>query len=122
MKNQEAFWRLGSLELARPGGPQPQRAQRVAVSSTVLPPQLEAQLEDAVAEASKERKLREHSENFSKQVESELEALKVVPRVSSPRERGRAGALGPLGGSPRSPAWKVVGVFPFQNQILHLTS
>lgn len=41
--------------------------------------QLEAQLEDAVAEASKERKLREHSENFSKQIESELEALKVVP-------------------------------------------
>uniref|UniRef100_A0A8C2SCJ3 non-specific serine/threonine protein kinase n=1 Tax=Capra hircus TaxID=9925 RepID=A0A8C2SCJ3_CAPHI len=40
--------------------------------------ELEAQLEDAVAEASKERKLREHSENFSKQVESELEALKVM--------------------------------------------
>ncbi|XP_004376760.1 serine/threonine-protein kinase MRCK beta [Trichechus manatus latirostris] len=39
--------------------------------------ELEAQLEDAVAEASKERKLREHSENFSKQMESELEALKV---------------------------------------------
>uniref|UniRef100_A0A8C0D0G8 non-specific serine/threonine protein kinase n=1 Tax=Balaenoptera musculus TaxID=9771 RepID=A0A8C0D0G8_BALMU len=38
---------------------------------------LEAQLEDAVAEASKERKLREHSENFSKQIESELEALKM---------------------------------------------
>lgn len=31
-----------------------------------------------MAEASKERKLREHSENFSKQMESELEALKVV--------------------------------------------
>lgn len=41
--------------------------------------QLEAQLEDAAAEASKERKLREHSENFSKQIESELEALKVEP-------------------------------------------
>uniref|UniRef100_A0A8C0CY48 non-specific serine/threonine protein kinase n=1 Tax=Balaenoptera musculus TaxID=9771 RepID=A0A8C0CY48_BALMU len=40
--------------------------------------ELEAQLEDAVAEASKERKLREHSENFSKQIESELEALKVM--------------------------------------------
>ncbi|XP_006839603.1 PREDICTED: serine/threonine-protein kinase MRCK beta [Chrysochloris asiatica] len=39
--------------------------------------ELEGQLEDAVAEASKERKLREHSENFSKQVESELEALKM---------------------------------------------
>uniref|UniRef100_A0A8C0M1B7 Serine/threonine-protein kinase MRCK beta n=1 Tax=Canis lupus familiaris TaxID=9615 RepID=A0A8C0M1B7_CANLF len=38
---------------------------------------LEARLEDAVAEASRERKLREHSENFSKQVESELEALKM---------------------------------------------
>ncbi|XP_045757525.1 serine/threonine-protein kinase MRCK beta isoform X2 [Mirounga angustirostris] len=39
--------------------------------------ELEARLEDAVAEASRERKLREHSENFSKQVESELEALKM---------------------------------------------
>uniref|UniRef100_A0A9L0SKD1 Serine/threonine-protein kinase MRCK beta n=1 Tax=Equus caballus TaxID=9796 RepID=A0A9L0SKD1_HORSE len=39
--------------------------------------ELEAQLEDAIAEASKERKLREHSENFSKQIESELEALKM---------------------------------------------
>ncbi|XP_012579821.1 PREDICTED: serine/threonine-protein kinase MRCK beta [Condylura cristata] len=38
---------------------------------------LEAQLEAAMAEASRERKLREHSENFSKQMESELEALKV---------------------------------------------
>ncbi|XP_053330292.1 serine/threonine-protein kinase MRCK beta [Spea bombifrons] len=39
--------------------------------------ELETQLEDAAAEASKERKLREHSENFSKQLERELEALKV---------------------------------------------
>uniref|UniRef100_A0A8C5PPX3 non-specific serine/threonine protein kinase n=1 Tax=Leptobrachium leishanense TaxID=445787 RepID=A0A8C5PPX3_9ANUR len=39
--------------------------------------ELEAQLEDASAEASKERKLREHSEIYSKQLESELEALKV---------------------------------------------
>ncbi|XP_036847821.2 serine/threonine-protein kinase MRCK beta isoform X1 [Manis javanica] len=39
--------------------------------------ELEAQLEDAVAEASKERRLREHSENISKQVASELEALKT---------------------------------------------
>ncbi|KAL8168924.1 UNVERIFIED_CONTAM: Serine/threonine-protein kinase MRCK beta, partial [Gekko kuhli] len=39
--------------------------------------ELEAQLDDALAEASKERKLREHSEVFSKQVESELEALKL---------------------------------------------
>ncbi|XP_032036431.1 serine/threonine-protein kinase MRCK beta isoform X1 [Hylobates moloch] len=39
--------------------------------------ELEAQLDDAVAEASKERKLREHSENFCKQMESELEALKM---------------------------------------------
>lgn len=40
--------------------------------------QLEAQLEEVVAEASKERKLREHSEVFSKQLENELEALKVT--------------------------------------------
>ncbi|XP_058234692.1 serine/threonine-protein kinase MRCK beta isoform X3 [Hemibagrus wyckioides] len=39
--------------------------------------ELEAQLEDARAEASKERKLREHSEVYSKQLESELETLKV---------------------------------------------
>ncbi|XP_054423721.1 serine/threonine-protein kinase MRCK beta [Pteronotus mesoamericanus] len=45
--------------------------------SEKLRKELEAQLEDAAAEASKERKLREHSENFSKQMESELEALKV---------------------------------------------
>ncbi|XP_051501038.1 serine/threonine-protein kinase MRCK beta isoform X2 [Myxocyprinus asiaticus] len=39
--------------------------------------ELESQLEDAHAEASKERKLREHSEVYSKQLESELETLKV---------------------------------------------
>ncbi|CAN8174094.1 unnamed protein product, partial [Coccothraustes coccothraustes] len=39
--------------------------------------ELEAQLEEVVAEASKERKLREHSEVFSKQLENELEALKT---------------------------------------------
>uniref|UniRef100_A0A2K5Z9B4 Serine/threonine-protein kinase MRCK beta n=1 Tax=Mandrillus leucophaeus TaxID=9568 RepID=A0A2K5Z9B4_MANLE len=43
--------------------------------------ELEAQLDDAVAEASKERKLREHSENFCKQMESELEALKLCSFV-----------------------------------------
>uniref|UniRef100_A0A3P8YRH7 non-specific serine/threonine protein kinase n=1 Tax=Esox lucius TaxID=8010 RepID=A0A3P8YRH7_ESOLU len=39
--------------------------------------ELEAQLEDAKAEACKERKLREHSEVYSKQLEMELETLKV---------------------------------------------
>ncbi|KAJ8290356.1 hypothetical protein GJAV_G00011820 [Gymnothorax javanicus] len=39
--------------------------------------ELEAQLEDAKAEASKERKLREHSESYSKQLEGELQSLKV---------------------------------------------
>lgn len=39
--------------------------------------QLEAQLDDAKAEASKERKLREHSELYSKQLEAEVESLKV---------------------------------------------
>uniref|UniRef100_H3CGT2 non-specific serine/threonine protein kinase n=1 Tax=Tetraodon nigroviridis TaxID=99883 RepID=H3CGT2_TETNG len=37
---------------------------------------LEAQLDDAKAEASKERKLREHSELYSKQLETEVERLK----------------------------------------------
>ncbi|VFV25365.1 serine threonine-protein kinase [Lynx pardinus] len=45
--------------------------------SEKLRKELEARLEDTIAEASRERKLREHSENFSKQVESELEALKM---------------------------------------------
>lgn len=40
-------------------------------------PQLEAQLDDVKAEASKERKLREHSEVYSKQLETELQSLKV---------------------------------------------
>uniref|UniRef100_A0A7N8Y452 non-specific serine/threonine protein kinase n=1 Tax=Mastacembelus armatus TaxID=205130 RepID=A0A7N8Y452_9TELE len=39
--------------------------------------ELEAQLDDARAEASKERKLREHSEVYSKQLETELQSLKV---------------------------------------------
>uniref|UniRef100_A0A8D2IZK5 Serine/threonine-protein kinase MRCK beta n=1 Tax=Varanus komodoensis TaxID=61221 RepID=A0A8D2IZK5_VARKO len=48
--------------------------------------ELEAQLEDAVAEASKERKLRDHSESFSKQLENELETLKV-------KQGGRAAGM-----------------------------
>nr|XP_021324168.1 serine/threonine-protein kinase MRCK beta isoform X2 [Danio rerio] len=50
--------------------------------------ELESQLEDARAEASKERKLREHSEVYSKQLESELETLKVKQGA------GRASGLG----------------------------
>ncbi|KAA0708759.1 Serine/threonine-protein kinase MRCK beta [Triplophysa tibetana] len=50
--------------------------------------ELESQLEDACAEASKERKLREHSEGYSKQLESELETLKVK------QGSGRASGLG----------------------------
>ncbi|XP_036094349.1 serine/threonine-protein kinase MRCK beta isoform X3 [Rousettus aegyptiacus] len=46
--------------------------------------ELGAQLEDAMAEASKERKLREHSENFSKQIGSELAALKTKQGVRGP--------------------------------------
>ena len=69
---------------------------------------------DAVAEASKERKLREHSENFSKQVESELEALKVALRVSPHRGSGAGrGPWQPVGGSPGIPTWKLVGAFRF---------
>ncbi|XP_067240957.1 serine/threonine-protein kinase MRCK beta isoform X6 [Chanodichthys erythropterus] len=50
--------------------------------------ELESQLEDARAEASKERKLREHSEVYSKQLESELETLKVKQGT------GRSSSLG----------------------------
>lgn len=39
--------------------------------------QLEAQLDESKSEASKEKKLREHSELYSKQLEVELESLKV---------------------------------------------
>ncbi|XP_040188904.1 serine/threonine-protein kinase MRCK beta isoform X2 [Rana temporaria] len=39
--------------------------------------EVEVLLEDATAEASKERKLREHSDSFSKQLEGDLEALKL---------------------------------------------
>ncbi|KAG7272612.1 hypothetical protein CRUP_033121, partial [Coryphaenoides rupestris] len=53
--------------------------------------ELEVQLDEARAEASKERKLREHSEVYSKQLESELEILKVK------QGRGRSTA-----GSPES--------------------
>ncbi|XP_078130739.1 serine/threonine-protein kinase MRCK beta isoform X3 [Sander vitreus] len=38
--------------------------------------ELEAQLDDSKAEASKEKKLREHSEVYSKQLETELQSLK----------------------------------------------
>ncbi|XP_041721975.2 serine/threonine-protein kinase MRCK beta-like isoform X2 [Coregonus clupeaformis] len=51
--------------------------------------ELEAQLEDAKAEASKERKLREHSEVYSKQLEMELETLKVKQQGSG---RGAGGS------------------------------
>ncbi|XP_026163969.1 serine/threonine-protein kinase MRCK beta isoform X2 [Mastacembelus armatus] len=48
--------------------------------------ELEAQLDDARAEASKERKLREHSEVYSKQLETELQSLKS--------QQGRGAAAG----------------------------
>ncbi|KAF3850361.1 hypothetical protein F7725_020080 [Dissostichus mawsoni] len=48
--------------------------------------ELEAQLDDAKAEASKERKLREHSEGFCSQLEEELQGLKSL--------QGRGGAVG----------------------------
>ncbi|KAM6954695.1 serine/threonine-protein kinase MRCK beta [Aplochiton taeniatus] len=51
--------------------------------------ELEAQLDDAKAEASKERKLREHSEVYSKQLESELESLKLK------QGRGRSASSSP---------------------------
>lgn len=41
--------------------------------------QIEAQAESAAAEASKDRKLRERSEQYAKQLENELEGLKVSP-------------------------------------------
>ncbi|XP_049445079.1 serine/threonine-protein kinase MRCK beta isoform X2 [Epinephelus fuscoguttatus] len=48
--------------------------------------ELEAQLDDTKAEASKERKLREHSEVYSKQLETELQSLKS--------QQGRGAAAG----------------------------
>uniref|UniRef100_A0A8C9Z2X9 non-specific serine/threonine protein kinase n=1 Tax=Sander lucioperca TaxID=283035 RepID=A0A8C9Z2X9_SANLU len=48
--------------------------------------ELEAQLDDSRAEASKEKKLREHSEVYSKQLETELQGLKS--------QQGRGAAAG----------------------------
>ncbi|KAG5846891.1 hypothetical protein ANANG_G00119790 [Anguilla anguilla] len=45
--------------------------------------EVEALLEDSKAEASKERKLREHSESYSKQLERELEKMKQGSRRGS---------------------------------------
>lgn len=45
---------------------------------------MEAQLDEAKAEASKERKLRENSEVYSKQLETELQGLKVRGHAHSP--------------------------------------
>lgn len=58
--------------------------------------QLEVQLEDAAAEASRERTLREHSESFSRQMESELESLKVQPGPWFSPDHGAPLALTPL--------------------------
>ena len=44
--------------------------------------QMEAQTEEQAAEAQKERKLRERNEQYSRQLEEELEGLKVSPQVS----------------------------------------
>lgn len=51
--------------------------------------QLEAQLDEAKAEASKERKLRENSEVYSKQLETELQGLKVRRRNQNQTEPRR---------------------------------
>lgn len=40
--------------------------------------QLEAQVEENTAEAQKERKLRERTEQYSKQLEEELDGMKVM--------------------------------------------
>lgn len=51
---------------------------RISWLSLFVSRQLEAQLDEAKAEASKERKLREHSELHSRQLEAEVESLKVL--------------------------------------------
>lgn len=43
--------------------------------------ELEARIEDAIAEASKERKLRERSEEYCRQVQEESDRLRVVRTV-----------------------------------------
>lgn len=45
--------------------------------------QMEAQTEEQAAETQKERKLRERNEQYSRQLEEELEGLKVSPQMHS---------------------------------------
>lgn len=45
--------------------------------------QMEAQAEEQAAEAQKERKLRERNEQYSRQLEEELEGLKVSLQTES---------------------------------------
>jgi serine/threonine-protein kinase MRCK len=47
---------------------------------------LEVHTEALIAEASKDKKLREQSEHYSKQLENELEGLKVLLRFMAPSE------------------------------------
>lgn len=44
----------------------------------VFPSQLEAQAEEQAAEAQKEKKLRERTEQYSRQLEEDLEGMKVT--------------------------------------------
>lgn len=64
---------------------------------------LEVHTEAVAAEASKDRKLREQSEHYSKQLENELEGLKVAfafswVELSAPPQASEAGSLRALFG------------------------
>lgn len=49
--------------------------------------QLEAQAEEQAAETQKEKKLRERNEQYSRQLEEELEGLKASPETVSQRSQ-----------------------------------
>lgn len=61
-----------------------------------FPPQMESLAEEQSAETQKERKLRERNEQHSRQLEEELERLKVTAVQPGPRGRSRGTLTSPL--------------------------
>ncbi|XP_061097663.1 serine/threonine-protein kinase MRCK beta-like isoform X2 [Conger conger] len=87
-KEEETEAALRKMEAMRQDGRKSEKARK----------EMEAELEDSRVEASKERMLREHGESYSKQLESELEMLKMKqgsrrgspPGVETPQELSKA--------------------------------
>lgn len=65
----------------------------VSNQSAFVRHQMEVQAEEQAAEAQKEKKLRERSEQYSRQLEEELEGLKVRMQRSTSHPRNPLAAL-----------------------------